>query len=162
AEDRAIEQALHAHGGVGDEVARAQHLDHRRHDARGSRKEPGVAEAEAGTKLPQKEKGERRDDVQQPIPRARGHFRSRLARRRTGPIRALALDLLPSSGWRAGGAAPRGLDQIWAIGSPYRGVLCSSTMLRGLPSGTVPAVSPFPGCAVMTIMRARRHTASST
>src|SRR5262249_11309569 len=159
AEDRAIEQPLHAHGGVGDELARAQHLDHRPHDARGSRKEPGVDEAEAGTKLPQNEKGQRRNHVQQPIARARGHFRGGLRPRRN---RLHAHDFISSSCCRARCTSSRRLDQMSAISAPYCCIFCTSLMLRGRAGGTGTNIFTFPGCAVITMMRSPRNTASST
>src|SRR5262249_47002063 len=49
-----------------------------------------------------------------------------------------------------------------AISSPYCGIFCSSMMSRGRASGTGTKAFTFPGCAVITMMRSPRNTASST
>src|SRR5262245_57243711 len=159
AEDRAVKQALHAHRGMGDELARAQHVDHGRHYARGRGKEPRIDEAGAGAQLPQDEQRKRRDHVQQPVAGARRHSGGG---RGAGRNRLHAHDFISSSCLRARWTSSRKLDQICAINSPYCGLFCSSIMLRGRASGTGTNIFTFPGCAVITMMRSPRNTASST
>src|SRR5262249_5386426 len=86
-------------------------------------------------------------------------FRGGLRPRRN---RLHAHDFISSSCWRARCTSSRRLDQMCAISSPSCGIFCSSIMLPGRVSGTGTIICTFPGCAVITMLRFPRNTASST
>src|SRR6202040_2838813 len=159
ADDGPIGEALHADRGVGHELARAEHLDEGGDHARRGRKESRIDEAEARAELPDQQQAERRDHVQEAVARARRHAPGAAWARQN---RLHAHGVISSSWRRARSTSSRRLDQICVISSPYSGVFCSAMMLRGRASGTCTNVFTLPGCAVMTMIRSPRNTASST